>query len=173
MPYTPYHFGPSGYLALLLRRWIDVPVFLLANVVIDMEVFFAGKWPQHRYWHFHTLLGGAIVGAVLGLIVYGAKPIRRFLEWGMRLVRIRYKANRWKMMVSGILGIWLHVLLDSIYHYDVQLFWPSKVKELQRPLWRLISAEELKFLCVIAFAGAVILYLFEIRAFNREKGRGC
>ena len=99
--------------------------------------------------------------------------VRRFLAWAMRLVRIRYKANRWKMMVSGTLGIWLHVLLDGIYHYDVQLFWPSKVKELQRPLWRLIGAEELKFLCVIAFAGAVILYLFEIRAFNREKGRGC
>ena len=173
MPYTPYHFGPSGYLALLLRRWIDLPVFVLVNVVIDMEVLFSKGRPPHQYWHFHTLLGGAIVGAVFGLIVYGAKPIRRFFEWGMRLVRIRYKANRWKMAVSGVLGAWLHVLLDAIYHYDVQLFWPSKVKELQRPLWRLIGREELKFLCVIAFAGAVILYLFEIRAFNRQKGRGC
>ena len=173
MPYPVYHLGPSGYLGLLLRRWIDLPVFLLANVVIDMEVLFSKGWPPHQYWHFHTLLGGAISGAVFGLIVYGLKPMRRFLEWAMRLVRIRYKANRWKMIIAGVLGAWLHVLLDGIYHYDVQMFWPSKAKELQRPLWRLIGAEELKFLCVIAFAGAVILYLLEIRAFNREKGRGC
>ena len=38
MPFTPYHFGPSGFFGLALKKWIDLPVFLLANVIIDVEV---------------------------------------------------------------------------------------------------------------------------------------
>ena len=41
MPVTPYHFGPNGLVGLLFKRWIDLPVVVLANVVIDMEVLFA------------------------------------------------------------------------------------------------------------------------------------
>jgi hypothetical protein len=37
MPFTPCHFGPSACIALPLNRWIDLPVFLLANVAIDIE----------------------------------------------------------------------------------------------------------------------------------------
>jgi hypothetical protein len=61
MPFTPYHFGPNGFVGLLFRRWIDVPVFLAANVLIDLEVI-ADKhiqpgWPVHQVWHFtHYLL---------------------------------------------------------------------------------------------------------------------
>ncbi|MHC4299546.1 MAG: hypothetical protein ACYS7Y_19890 [Planctomycetota bacterium] len=36
MPFTPYHFGPSGCVGLILRKWIDVPVFVLTNVIIDI-----------------------------------------------------------------------------------------------------------------------------------------
>ena len=38
MPFTPYHFGPSGFAGLLFRRWVNVPVFIAANVLIDIEV---------------------------------------------------------------------------------------------------------------------------------------
>ena len=58
MPFTPYHFGPSGFVGLLLRRWIDVPVFIAANVLIDIEViadqYIQPGWPVHQVFHFHT-----------------------------------------------------------------------------------------------------------------------
>lgn len=38
MPITPYHFGPDGFVGLLFKRWLDPPVFVLANVVVDLEV---------------------------------------------------------------------------------------------------------------------------------------
>jgi hypothetical protein len=173
MPYPIYHLGPSGFLGFLLRRWIDLPVFLLVNIPVDVEVLFAKGWPYHQYWHFHSLLVGGIVGAVFGLIVYGVKPLRCFLEWVMRLVRIPYKANVWKMITAGVLGVWLHAFLDSIYHYDVQLFWPSKAKALQRPMWRALGNEELKLWCLMALVGAGVLYMFAVRAFYSDKGRVC
>jgi len=170
MPYPVYHLGPSGFFGFLLRRWVDLPVFLLVNIPVDVEVLFAERM-HHRHWHVHTLLIGGIVGAIFGLIIYGVKPVRKFLEWGMRLVRIPYKANMWKMIIAGILGAWLHVFLDSIYHYDVQLFWPSKAKSLQRPMWRFLGHEELEMWCLVLLVGAAVLYMFAVRVFNSRKGR--
>lgn len=179
MPFTAYHFGPSGFIGLALRKVIDVPVFLLANVVVDLEVlhhinFGHDRWP-HQHWHFHTLLGGAIAGAIFGTAAYWIKPVRRFFEWSMRLVHLRYKPKLWKMIISGVLGAWLHVFIDAICHYDVRLFWPSKARNLARPLWRLLSKNSsenmtlVEFWCLVCFIGAAILYVFAVRSFIKAK----
>ena len=154
MPFTPYHFGPNSFVGLLLRRWVDVPVIVLVNVIVDVEVLFAQGWYPHRHWHFHTLLVGTIVGGIFGLIAYWIKPLRHLFEWAMRLMRIPYKAGLWKMIISGVLGTWLHVLIDSVYHHDVQPFWPNKTN----PLWQLITRQHIetvqvriKVICLIFF----------------------
>ena len=162
MPFTPYHFGPSGLVGLALRKWIDIPVLLLMNVIVDVEVLLYSHWPYHRY--FHNLLIGAALGVVCGLIAYLARPI---FEKAMRLVRINYKANLIKMIISGILGVWLHVFIDAIDHYDVLVFWPSKV----RPLWGLLSKEQIVLWCRLSFIGVAILYIFAVRSFNKRKNQ--
>ena len=91
-----------------------MPIFLAANVIVDIEVLFAGGWPQHRHWHFHTLLIGGLVGAAMGLAVYLVKPVRAGLERAMKTIRLPYKAGPIKAAVSGALGVWLHVLIDSL-----------------------------------------------------------
>ena len=128
MPFTPYHFGPSGFVGLLFRRWIDVPVFVAANVLIDVEVIADGYiepgWPVHQLWHFHTLLIGGLVGAVFGLCVFYLKPLRWCSEKSMSLLGLSGKATLLSMALAGLLGACFHVLIDSCYHYDVQIFWP-------------------------------------------------
>ncbi len=123
MPITPYHFGPSGLIGLVFRRWIDLPVFVLANVVVDLEVLtiiaFGLGYPVHRYCH--TLLGGAIIGAVWGL---GAYPLRGLWRRIMSAFRLAYEPTIGKMIVSGVLGAWTHVLIDSLQHNDMRIFWP-------------------------------------------------
>jgi len=37
MPFTLYHLGPALLLGLLFRRRLDLPTFLVANVVVDLE----------------------------------------------------------------------------------------------------------------------------------------
>jgi len=152
VPFTPYHFGPSGFVGLVFRKWIDLPVFLLANVVVDIEVLFAEGWPQHRHWHWHTLLIGAVVGIVWAIAAY---PLRNFFKKIMQLLRLPYKTGFWKMVFSGVLGVWFHVVIDSVYHYDVQVFWPVKTN----PLFGLLPPQTIPLICTISFIAAIAFYM--------------
>ena len=161
MPYTPYHFGPSGFIGLVFRKWIDLPVFVLANVIIDIEVLLWDKFPYHRY--VHTLLFGAAAGVVWGIAAY---LLRNYFERAMRLIHIPYKACFWKMVISGVLGIWLHIVIDAIYHPDVRLFWPTWA----RPLWRLLSCGQLKAVCLAFWLLAIAIYII-IAASNIKRNK--
>ena len=159
MPFTPYHFGPSGFIGLALRKWLDIPVFILANIIVDLEVLFFHKWPVHRY--FHTILIGAAVGALWGLIAYSVRP---GFKWVMRLLHLPYQPGLFKMVISGVLGVWLHVILDTIYHWDVNVFWPYKTKT----LFHLVSQEQLKLICIGCLFAAVILYAFAVKSYIKQ-----
>jgi hypothetical protein len=164
MPFTPYHFGPSGFLGITLRKWLDIPVFLFANIVVDIEVpvirLLGLGWPTHRY--SHTLLIGTVVGVIWAVAAYPARPL---LERLMQLLHIPYKTNLWKMLVSGVLGVWLHVFIDAIYHWDVRIFWPSKAK----PLYGLISQGWIKAICVASFVAAAVAYAFAVASYLKQK----
>lgn len=71
------------------------------------------------------------------------------------------------MAVSGILGVWFHVVIDAIYHWDVQMFWPSKAK----PLLRMISQGQVKAVCVASFFAALILYVVIAVSYTRRKSK--
>jgi len=162
MPFPTYHFGPSTFFGLTLRKWLDVPVFILANVAVDIEVLFNYNhhWPVHGY--AHTLLGGAVVGAIWGIAAY---PLRHFFEKMMRILRIPYQTSFWTMVTSGVLGVWLHVVIDAIYHWDVRIFWPGKAK----PLWQLLSQEQVKIVCLGFFIAAAVIYAFAVTSYMKQK----
>ena len=169
MPFTPYHFGPSGFAGLLLRKWLDVPVFIAANVLVDIEVladgFIQSGWPVHQLWHFHTLLIGGLAGAIFGAVVYSVKPFRRCSEKSMAFIGLPVKATLLSMVLAGLLGVWLHVCIDSFYHYDVQLFWPYP----KNPVWRWIQRhsssgfrgvqQQIELICLIFWGLMAGLYL--------------
>lgn len=173
MPFTPYHFGPSGFFGLLLRRWIDPFVFVAANVIVDVEVLFAPGLYPHRHWHWHSWLIGAGVGAAFGASLYFIKPIRRFITDAMDFLRVPYKPGPIKMTVAGALGVCFHVLIDSFYHYDVQPLFPRQ----RNPLWWLIndslkddiSQTIIKIICLLFFIPAIILYVLTVRSYNKQK----
>ncbi|MHC4461743.1 MAG: hypothetical protein ACYS6W_16955 [Planctomycetota bacterium] len=163
MPYTPFHFGPSGFIALAFRKWIDPAVFVLANVIVDIEVLVLMlleiEWPRHR--HCHTLLIGAAVGIVWGLTAY---LLRNILKKIMQIFHIPYKTGLRKMLISGVFGAWFHVIVDAVYHWDVQMFWPSNAK----PLHALLTREQINIICTIFFIPAVILYILVVIAFVKK-----
>lgn len=157
MPFPAYHFGPISFFGLSLKRQLDIPVLLAAHFIIDVEVLFADGWPVHRHWHFHTFLVGTLVGIAVAFIAF---PFRRILEKIMAKVRLSYKTNLWKMVVSGILGIWLHVILDGFYHYDVQPFWPNPTN----PFWQLrwVTQKQIVLICLAFWILSIMLYIFYI-----------
>ncbi|MHC4329481.1 MAG: hypothetical protein ACYSWW_15315 [Planctomycetota bacterium] len=167
MPFTPYHFGPSGFVGLVFRKWIDVPVFVLANVIVDFEVLavmmFGLGPPHHRY--FHTLLIGALVGAMWGAAAY---PLRHLLKTAMNVFCVPYRPRFWKMVVSGILGAWMHVLVDGAYHTDVEMFWPNETISLWRAIRHDIDRQQIETICVAFFASALIPYMLAMIQFNKN-----
>ncbi len=156
MPFTPYHFGPSGFVGLVFRKWIDVPVFVLANVVIDFEVLAISamgyRWPYHRY--MHTMLIGALVGAVFGAAAW---YLRGVFKWGQELFGVPYRTNRVKMVASGAMGAAFHVLVDGVYHFDVMAFWPWKHRP-ATPLFGLVSGVQVKYFCVLFWFLAILAW---------------
>ena len=167
MPFTPYHFGPSGFVGLVFKKWLDIPVFVLANVIVDVEVLiimlFNLEWPKHRYCH--TLLVGAAVGALWGVAAY---PLRNYFKKIMRLFRIPYKTSLSKMLISGILGFWLHILIDGAYHFDVNILWPNKTISLWKMIHSHLSKEQIETICLIFFLAAVIPYIFAVISFSKN-----
>jgi hypothetical protein len=180
MPFTPYHFGPSGFAGLLLRRWVDVPVFVAANVLIDVEVladrYFGPGWPVHQLWHFHTLLVGGLAGAIFGALVYYIKPLRWCSEKSMGLIGLGTKATLLSMVLAGVLGVWLHVLIDSCYHYDVQIFWPYSRNLILRWISRHSQTgiggthQQVEFVCLVFWGLTAGLYLL-LSALRLRKSR--
>jgi len=160
MPYpsTPYHIGPSCLLGFLLRRWVDIPVFLLSNFAIDLVVFVVGVWQPRSFVleHAHTFLIGAAVGIFWGIAAYF---FRRLFRWIMLKIRLPYKTNIRKMIFSGIIGTWLHIFIDSLYQSDIKLFWPSK---LTNPSFR-FNRREIDFLLMLCFIAAFAIYIYLLK----------
>ena len=147
-------------------------MFLLANVIIDVEVLFAPALYPHRNWHWHTFLFGGIVGAVCGAVLYLAKPVRLVFERIMRLLRVRYRPCLVGMVLGGMAGGWMHVFVDSFYHYDVEPFWPKT----GNPFYRFartgavkITTGRIEIICIAFFVFAVILYAAAVRSFLKHK----
>ena len=164
MPFTPYHFGPSGCVALALRKYIDIPVFVLANVVIDLEpgmvLLLDLNYRAHGYCH--TLLFGMVIGFVWGLVAYAA---RNHLKKLMGLFGLPYQTSLGKMILSALLGIWFHVLIDSVCWRDTRPFWPSDVN----PFYGLATRNTVRLLCAVAFVPAIALYINTVIAQRRER----
>jgi hypothetical protein len=180
MPYTPYHFGPSGLVGLAFRRWIDVPVFVLANVAIDCEVVIdwivEPGWPVHQTMHIHTFIVGALFGAVYGAAMYGLRPLRILCEKSMNWFGMPYRPVLSKMILAGILGIWFHIAIDCIHHEDVQIFWPFR---LDNPVWALAVGQYLTYInevrnwvvafCILCWALLAVYYGWLIDVFQLRK----
>ena len=153
MPFTPYHFGPAGLIGLPLKRWIDIPVFVLANVVVDFEplavMVFQPDYPLHGY--LHTYLFGGLIGLVWGLAAYPLRPVFVFL---MRIFGLSYQPTIFRMMLSGLLGIWLHVFIDSFLYPEMNPFWPM----IGNPFFATIRFSRIFWLCEASLIAAVIIY---------------
>ena len=154
MAFAPLHLGPNGFLGLILIRRIDLPVFLLAGVMVDVEVIIyraMGIGPgQPRYGH--TLLAGAAVGVLCALMAY---PLEGLSARVMGLFRLPYEARFTRMLWSGIAGAWLHILVDGLYRSDVVLFWPFRIGN---PLCR-FGKSGVEQACLFLCIAAPLLYL--------------
>jgi membrane-bound metal-dependent hydrolase YbcI (DUF457 family) len=169
MPFTPYHFGPAGLIGLVFKRRVDLPVFLLANVAIDIEVLIIYGlglgWPHHRLCH--TFLGGAVVGIAVAAVCF---PLRGVFKKVMELFHLAYNTTFLKMLIWSILGVWLHVFIDAMDHWDVKPFWPYG----KNPLWSAnggLNDYQIKMVCLICWVAALALLAIHLARHNMQDTR--
>jgi len=154
MPFTPFHFGPHACVSLPLQRHIDVPVFLASNIAIDIEpllvMMYRLNYPLHGYCH--TFLIGSLIGLFWGFILF---PFRRLIGNAMSFLRLPYSSTLSKMLLSGILGVWLHILFDAPLYQDIRAFYPLTIN----PFLGLFSMKVIYGASALLFLPALMIYL--------------
>ena len=150
MPITPFHFGPGFFIKSILLKRFSFRVFILANILIDVEPLYyilTNQYPLHRF--FHTYIGATVV-AIVSILLGGF---------------IWRKIPKSAVIAGSFLGTYSHVLLDSIMHADLRPFYPvTNVNS----LLHVLNYFQLHLLCVTAGVLGGFLYILRQRKINKE-----
>lgn len=159
MPLTPFHLGPGLLVGLLFLSYIDFPTFLISSIIIDVEpVFvltFGLNYPIHGF--FHSFLGGTIVAVFLAIIM---GKIRELFSPFLSFFKLEQKFSFKSILLASLSGIYIHILLDSRTHMDIQPLYPLDFN----PFLSSSSLPELGIyvLCFWCFVGAAVIYLTKL-----------
>jgi len=164
MPFTPFHWGPSSWIGLLLFKIFDFPTLLIASVIVDFEPFcvfvFNAPWPLHGF--LHTFLGGSIVAILTAIILYSLrKPIKRV----MAVFKLAQDSSFKKILWTSFFGVYFHLLLDSFLYREMNPFYPFE----GNPLLGLFSSPQIYLFCSVSFLVGILLYLIRLAVIKREK----
>ena len=170
MPVTPYHFGPALGFGLPLRKYLHLPTFIVANVIVDLEPFLVLalglRYPLHGY--LHTYVSAFFLGIVVGSGMFLLEPYFSPLYKAF-LLKADNKLKWISFVLAGVLGIMLHVTLDSPLYSDIRPFYPLTAN----PFFRLDIASQVYSFCVwmgligiLFYAGLLILSVY--RKFRRK-----
>jgi membrane-bound metal-dependent hydrolase YbcI (DUF457 family) len=165
MPFTPFHFGPALGFGLPLRKYLHVPTFMLANVILDIEPFLVLILGLNIRLHgySHTFIMAFVVGFGLGYVMF---LLERFFSplYKTLLLEKEQMLNIKPFMLAGVLGALLHVLLDSPLYSDIQPFYPL----IGNPLYNSTLLDVYSICLWMGVLGIVFyVYLLVLFAHNR------
>jgi len=166
VPFTPFHIGPALGLGIPFRKYMHMPTFMVANVIVDVEPFFVLflglGYPLHSY--LHTFIVAFSVGLALGYFMFLLERFFRPLYKTLLLEKV-ITLNLRSFTVAGTLGTLLHVLLDSPLYSDIQPFYPLTTNPLYDPS---LSLEVYTFCIFMGILGiAYYAGLLAISAYTR------
>ncbi len=165
MPLTPFHLGPALLIGLILLRYLDFPTFLIANIIVDIEpilvLFFRLDYPLHGF--FHSFLGGSIAAFLLAVVM---SKIRKPISPLISFFKIEQEISFKKILAASLIGVFLHILLDSPIYTDIRPLFPLEIN----PFYRSSGAPGLTetYISVFCFMGAFIVYLIILIKTSRK-----
>lgn len=169
MPFTPLHMGPGMAVKAAAPRHFSIVVFGLTQIALDLEVLWhlaRHDYPLHTFWH--TYLGATIIAAVMTVL---GKPASQSVKtvWNRIAAKCRDAdltvsiPTTWVASFSGAsIGAYSHILLDSIYHHDIEPLQPWSVTN---QLYAAINPLCLDLLCLVLGILGLLWYCY------REKQR--
>ena len=163
MPFTFYHLGPALAFGLPLRKYLHLPTFIVANVILDIEpllvMMFGFNYPLHGY--LHTALSAVGVGLLLGLVMFRLEGLMKDFYFKLQLENSSLRLK--SFLVAGIFGAALHVLFDSLLYSEMNPLFPLLGNSLRSLN---ISSSSVYSSCVwlgvlgIAFYCVILVYSF-------------
>lgn len=149
MPITPFHFGPGALLKSLFPKWFSFRVFLLTQVIMDLETawnIIQGNLRLHTY--FHSYLGSSIVIALSASAVVAHNFVKsgKLTGWVSLLQE--------QFLFTAVLGVCSHVFLDSIMHSDMSPWRPFSDLN---PALHIMSVATLHVFCLSGFVLAAAI----------------
>jgi membrane-bound metal-dependent hydrolase YbcI (DUF457 family) len=72
----------------------------------------------------------------------------------MKIFQLPYRPTLLTMMLSGLLGVWLHVLTDSFLYPEMNPFWPVK----GNPFLAAVSYQTVLLICEVSLIAAIVVY---------------
>lgn len=128
MPFTLFHYS-AAYILHRTEKRLPFPALAVGSVIPDIEVpilalFFSGILPDHLI--LHSLIGGLTLG-VIGAVfttryIY---PLVMSTFFGINRERLEEACKISPIMViSCVIGVLGHILLDYPMHWYNAIFWP-------------------------------------------------
>ncbi len=153
MPLTPFHLGPALLFGLVLFRFVNLPAFLAANVVVDLEplfvLLFGLDYPLHGF--FHSFLGGSVVALVLFFVMVKVNvPIQEVMGY----FGLRQDGSVRSIGIACFFGVYFHILLDCFLYTDIMPFYPLDAN----PVYGWFSGSEVYMFCIMSFVLGGLIY---------------
>jgi len=172
MPFTVFHMGSGILIKALLQGSFSLMVFGWSQIVMDLQplwVLINGHGHLHGF--SHTFIGSLLLAVVAALTG------KYLSEFGLTLLAISKASQPIKIswlvaFVSGLVGCFSHVVLDSIMHSDVQPFYPLT---LNNPMLGYITISSLHKFCLYSgLVGTAVFYIVQWRncKLNKQINKG-
>ena len=165
MPFTPYHILAGTSVKSVFPKYFSFSTFTLTNVLIDCEAlyyYFTTGVLSHKF--FHTIFGVSIVAIICATL---GKPV---CEFGLRIwnktlkmenikwFKTEIKINNFSSWIGAITGALSQLILDSIMHRDMTPLFPFSNQNI---FLRIVSVENLHYICLVLFLIGVFIYLLK------------
>lgn len=128
LPVTPFHY-PVAYVIYKLGGNLNLPGLVVGSMVPDLEIPFIilafGTEVPHRLV-LHSLLGAVTVGTFISIAVtVFVYPRLTSAVFPIDKLKVKEKCRfSFGLVVSCVLGVLSHVLLDVTNHAYNPIFWP-------------------------------------------------
>jgi len=164
MPFTPLHIGPALLISLILYPLLDIPTFIIASIIIDIEplyIILTGS-PQPLHGLFHSLTLGILPAVALAAFIHLLRKYTGPINVYRRLPQSPDLRN---ILITSVTGVWMHVLLDAFLYPDLKLLYPLDLN----PLLGLLTQSQVTDMCLYSLAVSIIVYLIRMALLSRKK----
>ncbi|NVM18364.1 MAG: hypothetical protein HWN80_11660 [Candidatus Lokiarchaeota archaeon] len=159
MPFTPFHLGPALVIGIIFIYYLDFPTLLVASVILDIEPFLVLlldlNYPLHGF--FHSFLGGTFIILPLSYIMFKIRP---YLNPITDFFKLEQNSSFLNILAASIIGIYLHISLDSPLYFDIQPFFPLNFNPFLDTSE--LSGITIYLFCAYCFLAALILYFVRL-----------